>query len=121
MKTGDLHGAFVVTASTEQLVKTANSNSIAIFLLSFFTLLASAAAVYLVVQKLVVRPLSKSVELANHIANHDLSMDDLVVDSDDEIGEATAALNTMKNNLRQMVHSIARTADRWPRPARRSR
>jgi methyl-accepting chemotaxis protein len=33
------------------------------------------------------------------------------VDSEDEIGEATAALNTMKNNLRQMVHAIASTAE----------
>ncbi len=111
MKTGDLHGAFSVSASTEQLIQTANSNSIAIFLLSFFTLLASAAAVYLVVQKLVVRPLSNSVELANRIASNDLSADDLVVDSEDEIGEATTALNTMKNNLRQMVHAIASTAE----------
>ena len=111
MKAGDLRGAFSVTASTEQLVKTANSNSIAIFLLSFFTLLASAAAVYLVVQKLVVRPLSDSVELANRIASNDLAADDLVVHSEDEIGEATTALNTMKNNLRQMVHAIASTAE----------
>ncbi|MGC2210723.1 MAG: methyl-accepting chemotaxis protein [Candidatus Korobacteraceae bacterium] len=111
MKNGDLYGAFSVSAPTEQLVKTANSNSIAMFLLSLFTLLASAAAVYLVVQKLVVRPLSNSVELANRIANNDLSADDLVVDSQDEIGDATAALNTMKNNLRQMVHAIASTAE----------
>ena len=34
-----------------------------------------------------------------------------MVDSEDEIGEATAALNTMKNNLRQMVHAIASTAE----------
>ena len=111
MKTGDLRGAFSVTASTEDLIRTANSNSIAIFLLSFITLLTSAAAVYLVVQKLVVKPLSNSVELANRIAANDLSADDLVVDSEDEIGEANAALNTMKNNLRQMVHAIASTAE----------
>jgi methyl-accepting chemotaxis protein len=111
MKNGDLYGAFSVSAPTEQLVKTANSNSIAMFLLSLFTLLASAAAVYFVVQKLVVRPLSNSVELANLIANNDLSADDLVVDSQDEIGDATAALNTMKNNLRHMVHAIASTAE----------
>jgi len=111
MKVGDLRGAFSVTASTEPLIRTANSNSIAIFLLSFFTLLASAAAVYLVVQKWVVRPLSDSVELANRIAGNDLAADDLVVHSEDEIGEATTALNTMKNNLRQMVHAIASTAE----------
>jgi methyl-accepting chemotaxis protein-2 (aspartate sensor receptor) len=87
MKTGDLRGAFSVTASTEQLVSTARSNSVATFLLSFLTLLASAAAVYVLVRKLVTRPLSKSVELADRIANNDLSMDDLIVSSEDEIGK----------------------------------
>jgi methyl-accepting chemotaxis protein len=61
MKSGDLRGAFAVTASTEQLVSSASSNSLTIFLLSFLTLLASATAVYIVVQKLVIGPLSKSV------------------------------------------------------------
>ncbi len=107
MRAGDLIGAFAVTASTDKLVSTAKSNSIAIFLLSFLTLLASAGAVYAVVQKLVVHPLSKSVEFANSIANNDLSMDDLIVESEDEIGKTTAALNTMKNSLRQLLGYIS--------------
>jgi methyl-accepting chemotaxis protein len=111
MKSGDLRGAFAVTASTEQLVSSASSNSLTIFLLSFLTLLASATAVYIVVQKLVIGPLSKSVELANHIAKNDLSVADLIVESEDEIGEATAALNTMKNNLRKVVQTIASSAN----------
>jgi methyl-accepting chemotaxis protein len=111
MKNGDLRGAFSVTASTDQLVRTASANSIALFLLSFFTLLVSGAAVYMLVQKLVIRPLRKSVALANSIANNDLSVDDLIVNSEDEIGDASAALNKMKNSLRNMVHSIASTAE----------
>jgi methyl-accepting chemotaxis protein len=92
-------------------VSSASSNSLTIFLLSFLTLLASATAVYIVVQKLVIGPLSKSVELANHIAKNDLSVADLIVESEDEIGEATAALNTMKNNLRKVVQTIASSAN----------
>jgi len=107
MKVGDLRGAFAVTASTEALVATSNSNSIAIFLLSFFTLLTSGTAVYLVIRKLVVRPISKSVDLANSIANSDLSTADLIVESTDEIGEAAAALNTMKHNLRRLLGGIS--------------
>jgi methyl-accepting chemotaxis protein len=110
-KLGDLHGAFCVTAPTDKLVAAANSNSGAIFLLSILTLLASAGAVYVVVRKLVIRPLSQSVELANCIANNDLSSDDLAVTSEDEIGTATASLNTMKNNLRKMVHAIGSAAE----------
>jgi len=107
MKVGDLRGAFSVTASTDQLVATSASNSVAIFLLSFLTLLASGGAVYLLIRKLVVQPLQKSVELANRIANSDLSAEDLVVESSDEIGEANIALNTMKNSLRALLGGIS--------------
>jgi methyl-accepting chemotaxis protein len=107
MKVGDLRGAFAVTASTEQLVSTSNSNSIAIFLLSFLTLLSSAGAVYLVIHKLVIRPIRRSVQLANSIANSDLSSSDLNVESADEIGEAAIALNAMKNNLRKLLGGIS--------------
>jgi methyl-accepting chemotaxis protein len=106
-KVGDLRGAFAVTASTEQLASMARSNSLATFLLSLLTLLASSAAVILVIRKLVIRPLGRSVELANRIANSDLTGADLVVESEDEIGEATVALNTMKNSLRRLLGGIS--------------
>jgi len=107
MRVGDLRGAFAVTASTDQLVSTASSNSIAIFTLSFLTLLASATTIFLAIRKLVIRPLSKSVALANSIAKGDLSSADLIVQSGDEIGEATEALNTMKNSLRGLLNGLA--------------
>jgi methyl-accepting chemotaxis protein len=110
MKAGDLRGAFTVRASTQALVQTASTNSLSLFLTSLFTLLTAAAVVFWLMRKLVVRPLSASVELANRIAANDLSVDDLVVDAEDEIGETTAALNQMKNNLREIVRAISGTA-----------
>ena len=59
------------------------------------------------IRKLVIRPLGRSVEMANRIANSDLTGADLVVESEDEIGEATVALNTMKNSLRRLLGGIA--------------
>ena len=106
-KIGDLQGAFAVTAPTDQLVSAASSNLSANLLLSSLTLLATGLAVYVLVQAVVVRPLKKSVGLANAIANHDLCVDDLIVNSADEIGESTAALNTMKNNLRHLLSGIS--------------
>jgi methyl-accepting chemotaxis protein len=106
-KVGYLRGAFAVTASTEQLVATAQSNSIATFLLSLLTLLASSTAVILVIRKVVIRPLGRSVEFANRIANSDLTSADLHVESGDEIGEASVALNTMKNSLRRLLGGIS--------------
>jgi methyl-accepting chemotaxis protein len=107
MKTGDLRGAFSVTASTDSLVAASSSNSIAMFLLSFLTLLVSGGAVFLLIRKLVIRPLQKSVEFANRIANSDLSAADLVVESADELGETSTALNTMKNSLRKLLGGIS--------------
>ncbi|WP_162601474.1 methyl-accepting chemotaxis protein [Occallatibacter savannae] len=106
-KVGDLRGAFSVTASTEELVSASNANSVATFLLSMLTLLASSAAVYLAIRRLVIRPLGRSVQLANRIANSDLSSADLAVESEDEIGDATKALNAMKNSLRQLLAAIS--------------
>ena len=119
MQVGDLRGAFVVRASTEQLLRTAGSNSIAIFLTSFLTLLAGAGVVFVLVRKLVVKPLSASVQLAHHIAGNNLAVDDLPVEAEDEIGEATSALNTMKNSLRDIIQCIAATAEHLPAPAKR--
>jgi len=109
MKAGDLRGAFTVRASTEGLVKTARSNSIALFLTSFLTLLAAAVVLFVLVRKLITKPLSSVVALANQIADNDLGMDDLPVDSADEIGEVTSSLNIMKNNLRELVEAISET------------
>ena len=110
MRAGDLRGAFTVKASTESLVRTANSNSLVFFFTTFFTLLAAVSVVFVLVRKLVVLPLSTSVELANKIAGNDLSVPDLPVGANDEIGEATLALNRMKNNLQGIIRSIAENA-----------
>jgi len=110
MKAGDLRGAFSVKASSQGLVETSRANSFAIFLISLFTLLTAAGALFALVRKLVVKPLSAAVDLANAIADNNLALADLPVRSEDEIGEATWALNVMKNNLRRTVQAIAETA-----------
>lgn len=46
------------------------------------------------------------------IASNNLAIDDVAVDSEDEIGQASLALNTMKNNLRDVIQTIATTAER---------
>ena len=51
------------------------------------------------------------VSMIQQIAGNNLGVDDLPVASEDEIGRAIHALNTMKNNLRDMIQSIAQTAE----------
>ncbi|MGB7585757.1 MAG: methyl-accepting chemotaxis protein, partial [Terriglobales bacterium] len=106
MKVGDLRAAFSIKAPTKILVDQARANSAAIFLTSFLTLLTAAGVVFVLVRRLIVNPLSASVKLANRIAQNDLAVDDLSVVAQDEIGEVTTALNTMKNNLKGIIRSI---------------
>jgi methyl-accepting chemotaxis protein len=63
------------------------------------------------VPRMVGRSLSAMVAFIQEISNHNLSVDDLVVTSRDEFGTASAALNSMKNQLRELIQSIARTAE----------
>src|SRR3984957_5124636 len=56
------------------------------------------------------RAIARMLGLIQEIANNNLSMEDMRVDSEDDIGKADAALNRMKNNLRGIILSIAGTA-----------
>lgn len=49
--------------------------------------------------------------MAQQIAENDLAIDDLQIKSADEIGKAGMALNQMKNSLRDVIRSIAGTAE----------
>jgi methyl-accepting chemotaxis protein len=112
MKVGDIKGAFVVTAPLDELTKTARANSLALLLVTLCTLLAAVGVVFLVVRRLVVKPVTASTELARKIAQNNLSVEDIKVVSGDEVGQAVIALNSMKNNLHSMVENIAATAER---------
>ena len=109
MKEGDLRGAFAVRASTATLVQNARSDALSLFLATLLTVIFSAAVLSFLVRKLVTKPLASSVEMANRIAARDLSVPDLAVSSEDEIGQASQALNTMKNTLRELIGSISET------------
>ena len=51
------------------------------------------------------------VALITQLAANNLTVEDMEITSEDEIGKAGEALNTMKNNLREMIQSIAGTAE----------
>ncbi|HXZ11185.1 MAG TPA: methyl-accepting chemotaxis protein [Candidatus Sulfotelmatobacter sp.] len=110
MKAGDLRAAFVLEAPAELLVEQSRSNSWVVFLISFFTVLATILVVYFALRRIVVRPVQTSASFASKIANKDLSAEDLAVSSEDEIGESMTALNAMKNNLRETVEAIGGVA-----------
>ena len=111
MGVGDLKGAFVLTARMDAQAEASRANAVAAFVIDFCSLIATAAAVFFVVRRLVVRPVRKSTALAKKIAENDLSIADIEVGSNDEVGEAVSALNQMKNNLHRVVENIAGTAE----------
>jgi len=55
--------------------------------------------------------MSRMLAVIQEIAANNLVADDLQVFTEDEIGHASGALNRMKNNLRDIVHAIAGTAE----------
>lgn len=63
---------------------------------------------------MIVRSITSSIKkmlgMIEGIANRDLTLDDIAVTSCDEIGRAEAALNMMKNNLGDLIQSIASAA-----------
>jgi methyl-accepting chemotaxis protein len=55
--------------------------------------------------------MAQMLSLAQEIASNNLAVHDIEVQVQDEIGQAGIALNTMKNNLRDLIRSIAGTAE----------
>jgi methyl-accepting chemotaxis protein len=55
--------------------------------------------------------MSRMLGMIREIAANNLTQDDIVVHTTDEVGQAESALNGMKNNLRELINSIAATAE----------
>jgi methyl-accepting chemotaxis protein len=107
MKVGDLSGAFVVSAPLSSVHQASFANSVAITLISNGMLLIAVPVVIFLVRSFVVKPVAASAALATEIAGGDLSMLDIEVRSQDEVGQSVTALNKMKNNLHSIVEQLA--------------
>ncbi len=54
---------------------------------------------------------SRMVAMLEEVAANNLAIEDMEIASQDELGQAASALNSMKNNLKAIVQSIASTAE----------
>ena len=63
------------------------------------------------VPRSLVTSISAMTSLIDEVAHNNLTVDDVHVTAQDEIGRASIGLNTMKNSLRGLIESIARTAE----------
>jgi methyl-accepting chemotaxis protein len=97
-------------SSRQQELATAASTSNWIIGLAFVGIVVGVIVAGFVVRS-IGAGLMGMVGMIEAIAANDLSVDDMNVSSEDEIGKAAVALNSMKNNLRLIIQSIAGTAD----------
>jgi methyl-accepting chemotaxis protein len=63
------------------------------------------------ISRSIISTINRMVSLIQEIASNNLAAEDMKINSQDEIGRAGTALNAMKNNLRDMIQSIAGTAE----------
>jgi methyl-accepting chemotaxis protein len=73
--------------------------------------LAVGVVVAILIARSIVAAVSRMVAMLQEIAANNLAIEDMEITSQDEIGKAGAALNSMKNNLREIMQSIAGTAE----------
>ncbi len=73
--------------------------------------LVLGAATATFIARSITRNVTQMLAVIQQIAANNLAVDDLAITSEDEIGQAGAALNGMKNNLRELVRTIAATAE----------
>lgn len=57
------------------------------------------------------RPISKVTAQMKEMANGNLSQEDLVIRTKDEVGELAKAMNVMKNGLTQIIHNVSNASE----------
>lgn len=116
MKAGELRGAFAVRASTESLEQSATSNLIALFLTSFLSLLAATAVLFLLVRKLVTKPLRRLTQLIQDIAEGEGDVTQRLEVAgqfgNDELGEVSRFFNLFMDKLQEILRGVGSHTNR---------
>jgi methyl-accepting chemotaxis protein len=96
-------------ASDEQKATESRAETMALVLAGCGILLGLLVAAF--IARSITLAIARMVALIQEIAANNLAVEDVEIASQDEIGKAGAALNSMKNNLRAIMQSIAGTAE----------
>lgn len=102
---------------TEERIQTINNAHYTIkrskkilFIFIVLSILLSFFAVYLV-NKMVRGNLKMVVEMANHIAKGNLTVEKISINGQDEIGQLSKSMNIMRDNLKSLIGKIANVSD----------
>jgi methyl-accepting chemotaxis protein len=95
------------------LVQQVSSNAWTKHILLFLALagLAIGSTIAFVMARSIVHAMHRMSEMIEALASNNLVVEDMEVESDDEMGNAAQGLNKMKNSLRRVMLSIASTAE----------
>lgn len=64
------------------------------------------------IQRRIVKPLHKINDIVTVIANGDLTIKDIQYASQDEIGQLARSVDTMKNNIKQLIYKLQQNAEK---------
>lgn len=96
--------------ATAEQAATEKRTTLLVSMLAIVGILAGLVVAILIVRS-ITGSVARMVDLIQEISGNNLAIADMEITSQDEIGKAGAALNSMKNNLRDMIQSIAGTAE----------
>ena len=96
-----------IKESTESSIRT----TIIVSLSMFFLSLIISALIIINVRRSITMPLRQTVDSAKIISSGDLTVVDLQVKSQDEIGQLANVFNLMKNNIAALVQNIQASAE----------
>ena len=109
MKAGDLRGAFAIRASTQGLIETSRANSIAVFLISFFTLLAAAGVLFALMRKLS-HSLQRLTRMIQDIAEGEGDVTRRLEIAggfgNDELGEVSRLFNVFMDKMQELLRGV---------------
>jgi len=97
------------TAQEEQKASEARTKNLMLGLASFGLLIGCLVAA--LVARSITGAIARMLDLIQGIAANNLAVEDIEITTEDELGQAGTALNGMKNNLQNLIQSIAGTAE----------
>ena len=109
-KVGEMHGAFEIISSLEEVNKKVMQANISIALWAFGILLVCSLGTWYLLERNIIKPLNFYSRQINKIAKKDLS-GDIPILSKDEFGTIAGDLQNMKQELQKVVGAVTATAD----------
>ncbi|MGP8261100.1 MAG: methyl-accepting chemotaxis protein [Acidobacteriaceae bacterium] len=109
---GDMTAAFLhqrLDALNRQMTTDSRSKTLMLVLAMAGVLVGTTIA--FVIARSIVHTIHRMSDMIETVSSNNLVVEDMEVESDDEMGKAAVGLNKMKNGLRRVILSIASTAE----------